>query len=493
MSHQANEDVTLKIALDWDIIGYAPTFLQAMELEFWFGPKYNDDITNIKPGLTKYNCSDFEKNYYEVSSTEFYWKNNKQLKEFELEELREENAPALEDFFGCRYVHSIYDTSKNTFIHFDGAIRGYSSDLYFYRIEQNMTEFGRRSDYTKLFRIDGKLCLKDWKDLITKYMQGNPLIYEYFDIDKPKSQFEGKPTEKTLQQELVPQSIDEGDGVRLLVSYHQKNEDFKEHSHNVSIYDVINNDGKDQSVLEYDIFEIKKALDRLNIILHIKKDTLFGVVEDGYWNIPCIFHSNGNPQEDVKITLLAIKKIFDKITEKGLDKVISFTLSWNMEDKEVRVSCFGHIEDLQKWLLSFDAIPTNRKDFKVWLDSQKKYLNANYERQVEKPKFQDISQYDGVIYIKRKIVEDKFEPTPSIEENQITCTVKIPNNEHYSKVKTGFIAPVIGYILKKATCSKTKLDYEISSYSKYLDEDVYTVIEKLEGLCYYWSDRPVHN
>jgi hypothetical protein len=46
-----------------------------------------------------------------------------------------------------------------------------------------MTEFGRRSNYTKLFRIDGKLTLSDWKSLTTNYLQGNPLIYEYFGIE----------------------------------------------------------------------------------------------------------------------------------------------------------------------------------------------------------------------------------------------------------------------------------------------------------------------
>lgn len=494
MSHQDNEAVTLKIALDWNIIGYAPTFLQTLEFEYWFGPKYDDDITNIKPGLTKHNCSDFERSYYEVSSTEFYWKNNDQLKEFELEELREENAPTLEDFFGCRYVHSIYDISKKTFVHFDGAVRGYSSDLYFDRIEQNMTEFGRRSDYTKLFRIDGKLDIKDWKNLITKYMQGNPLIYEYFNVDKPKSQFEDKEQiKKTLKEELVPQSIDEGDGIRLLVSYHQKNEDFKEHSHSVSIYDVIDNNGEDQSILEYDILEIKKALDRQNKTLFIKEDTLLGVIEDGYWNIPCIFHSEHNPQNDVKTTLLAIKKIFDKITERNLDKVISFTLSWNMEDKEVRVSCFGHIKDLQRWLLSFDEIPTNRKDFKIWLDNQKKYLNTNYERQEEKPRFKDIAQFDGVLYIKREIVDNKYEPTPVIENKQMICTIKIPNKKHYSDIQNGYITPVMACVPTKAICSKSNLDYKISPHSKFLDEDVYTKIENFEDLCFYWSDRPVVN
>ena len=180
MSLQNNDDITIKLALDWDLIGYTPTFLQSMEYEYWFGPKYNDDISSIRKGLTKHNCNEFEKEYYGISTTEFFWKENDNLKEFELEELKENIAPTMDNFFGCRYVHSIYDTTKSSFVHFDGAIRGYDSDLYFERIDQNMTDFGRRSEYTKLFRIDGKLELSNWKSLITNYMQDNPLIYGIF-------------------------------------------------------------------------------------------------------------------------------------------------------------------------------------------------------------------------------------------------------------------------------------------------------------------------
>src|SRR5690606_25429673 len=129
MSMRNNENITIKISLDWDLIGYSPTFLESMEYEYWFGPKYTDDISNIQKGLTKHNCSEFERDYHGISTTEFFWKDNNELKEFELEELRENNAPTMEDFFGCRYMHSIYDTSKETFVHFDGAIRGYNSDL----------------------------------------------------------------------------------------------------------------------------------------------------------------------------------------------------------------------------------------------------------------------------------------------------------------------------------------------------------------------------
>lgn len=494
MSYKSNDNVTLKIAIDWDMIGYAPDFLQTLEFEYWFGPKYDDDISKINPGLTKHICNDFEKQYYEISSTEFYWKNNKNLKEFELEELKENNAPTLEDFFGCRYIHSIYDTNKNTFVHFDGAIRGYTSELYFDRIDQNMTEFGRRSEYKKLFRIDGALELKAWKDLITKYMQGNPLIYEYFDIDKPKSQYRNDNIDKTSMEELVPYSIDKKDGIRILVSYHNKNEDFINKTHSISIYDTVSIDNISHSILEGNVIEIKKALERIGRSLYIKDDILFGSFKDEYWNIPCIFHSRINPEEDIKITLLALKSVFFKMIERKLNSVISFTLSWNMEDKEVRISSYGHIGNLYQWLLTFEGIPVDRTQFKKWLEDQREYVNSNFNVIIDKPLVQDIAQFDGVLFIKRKMIQGEFEPTPIEKDNSLMCQFKIPDNDSkdYSEIIEGKITPVMAYIIEKSTCSKTGLDYVDSPYSKFLDDDVHTIVEKISGLNFYWSDKPIY-
>ncbi|QKX05405.1 hypothetical protein HN014_10920 [Aquimarina sp. TRL1] len=494
MSHRGKENVTLRIAIDRDMIGYAPDFRQTLEFEYWFGPKYNDDISNISPGLTKHSSSEFEKYYYEVSSTEFYWNNNNNYKEFELEELKENEAPMIEDFYGCRYVHSIYDTSKKTFIHFDGAIRGYNTELYLDRIEQKLTEFGRKSDYKKLFRIDGSLKLKDWKSLITKYMQGNPLIYEYFEVEKPASQFDRLPKSKNLLEELVPHNLSKEDGIRLLVTYHKENKYKYCSSHNVSIYDVVQLGDISYSTLEVDVLEIQKALKRLGKNLHIKEDTLFGNIKDIYWNIPCIFHSDKNPQKDLELTISALKLVFSKMIKRDLDSIISFTLAWNMEDKEVRVSVCGHIELLHHWLSNFDTIPTIRNDFKKWLENQREYLNSNFQQVTDKPRILDIVQFDGVIYLKRQIVGEEFSPVPKEQDDLLICEYKIPNqeNEKYSSLIDGSIRPVMAYIIDKQVCSKTNLEYSKSPYSKFLDNDVHKIVEKVSGLSFYWTDKPIY-
>jgi hypothetical protein len=47
------------------------------------------------------------------------------------------------------------------------------------------------------------------------------------------------------------------------------------------------------------------------------------------------------------------------------------------------------------------------------------------------------------------------------------------------------------YFIVKATCSKTGHSYYESPYSKFLDDDTHVIIEELEGLTFYWSDKPV--
>lgn len=493
MSFKDNDEVVLKIAIDWDLIGYAQSLLPTMEFDYWFGPKYSDEIDKIDPGLTKHITTDFERDYYQLSSTEFFWKINKNLREFELEELKESEAPTEVNFYGCRYVHSIYDTNKSTFVHFDGAIRGYDSDLYFERIDQKMTDFGRRSQYKKLFRMDGKIGINDWKSLITNYMQSNPLIYEYFNAEKPKSELEKPKDNISLVEELVPHKIDENEGIKLLLSYHEKNTNYSEHSHSVSIYDVVDNGNGAIDAIEEDIIEVKKAIDRLGKKLFIKEDVLYGNFKDEYWNIPCIFHSAAEPQEDISITIQALKNIFNKLIERHLNSVISFTLAWNMEEKEVRLSSFGHVSDLIKWMNTFTSIPTIRDEFKSWLEKQRTYLNSNYEEFINKPVLKDICQYDGVIYIKRKIIDPLYHPKPIIKDESLICQLQIPTDDrNYDDIIENRIVPVMTYFIKKATCSKTGKSYYDSPYSKYLDDDVHVIIEDFEGLTFYWSDKPVN-
>ncbi|MES1222284.1 MAG: hypothetical protein ABUT20_42705, partial [Bacteroidota bacterium] len=258
MSLADNTDITIKIRFDEDMIGFAPSYHETGELEFQYGPSYSDDINKIKPGITRHVCNDSEKSYYEVNSTEFYWKNDDNEKIFETEELRSYPSPA-DNFYHCRYIHSIYNTAKNEFVHFDGAMRSYDSNSMSERDSKTFTQYGRKAIYKKLFRIDGKLPLDKWKLLITHYYQGNPLIYEYFGCKEERDAFKiDTPTYSRLQN-LLPFDIKKDEGLKLLVSYHTIPEDAHQGRY-LDIPDVMGSGEDSFYCIEKRVYEVKKVL-----------------------------------------------------------------------------------------------------------------------------------------------------------------------------------------------------------------------------------------
>jgi hypothetical protein len=288
----------------------------------------------------------------------------------------------------------------------------------------------------------------------------------------------------------VPFSIDSGDGIRMLVSYHDANSKYTD-SHTVSIFDIFGVNGEKYNVVDYDIIELKKALQRLGKQLIIPEGVLFNYAKDRYWNIPCIFHGAPNPQDDILNTILALNQLTQALIGKKREAVISFTLAWNIEDKEVRVSIMGHVDDLLAWFSQNKTIPTSRNEFIKWLEKQRKYLNQKIGKNSNAPDVEDICQLDGVLYMKRHTVGDEFNPEFQEVENGFGIKYQIPNNDNalFDEMNSHNIRPVLACIVKRKTCLKTKLNYIDSPLSKILDDDVHTSIDEIEFLHAQWSDK----
>lgn len=61
----------IKIALDEDMIGLASNFKQTIELEYWWGPKFSDNLADIPKGVTVHQADDQLKFYHGISKAEF--------------------------------------------------------------------------------------------------------------------------------------------------------------------------------------------------------------------------------------------------------------------------------------------------------------------------------------------------------------------------------------------------------------------------------------
>lgn len=217
-----------KIALDMNCIGLLGTQEAELEYQYWWGPKFNEDLNSIPAGVTVYKNEYYDGLLSDVLKTEFGWYIQDGIQTFECEEITDvENISDNEiGCFGCRFVHSMVSNITNRPYHLDGAIRAYSMEKMLQRLDVDIKHCGRDTQYKKLWRIDGDINIPLWKELITHYYRDNMQIGEYFngvdyklDLSYTK-QTNCIETEQTISVEsFIPLDMKEGDGLRINFSY----------------------------------------------------------------------------------------------------------------------------------------------------------------------------------------------------------------------------------------------------------------------------------
>ena len=185
-SEAANEaNVRGKLRLDPDMIGHPRSVRPVMELEWWNGPKFDDDIEKIPSGVTEHKHSDRDRTFSLIDRAQMWWKDPEHrettvIRTFEIEELVETPSAGLQgDAYGCRYAHAEYDVNDAILTHFDGAIRAYTEEAFLERIDRRIDRAGKHSDYSKLFRLDGSIPVPIWKRVMSDFYRGNSLVPEY--------------------------------------------------------------------------------------------------------------------------------------------------------------------------------------------------------------------------------------------------------------------------------------------------------------------------
>lgn len=487
---QGNHSV--KVRLEKDYIGYAPSWIQAHEYEYWYGPHYTDDIANIPEGLVRYESDAIDKVYTDIKSTEFIWKKKDDGRQyqFEMEEVMTAEAPTMEkDTYRCRYLHALYDLSKGEFNHFDGAIRSYDLEKIVARIETPMDKMGHQAQYTKIFRLDGHVPLDLWKSLITQYLCSNNSVYAYFGIPRP-FQAEAKEQRGKTLQDYVPYQINKGDGVRLFISYHPKEQyDAKRCFCGYDELTVIEEKNKS---MDLSTIEVAKALRKLGAEIYLPKDVKITKIADNVHNVPCIFHTgDGGCYKDVNKTLEGIRLLVAQHVKNNDDEIYSFTIGWNMDGRSVTVSFMGHVDDLHQWLVSLGAIPTKRKEFQKWEDAQNKYIHQHGNDSPLPINAKHVYN-DGMLYFKHhRIIDDVEIHDMRTDERGSRFANIATRDEVLEKLwNTGQIHAVPLMVIDEIIDRKTGESYVDSPYSVIFNETQYEARD-FRIVSYVWTTHPV--
>ncbi|MBX0290095.1 hypothetical protein K3G63_06575 [Hymenobacter sp. HSC-4F20] len=197
--HLSNPDLKLLIAVDLNRVRVDVNDRMTLEYDTWYGPKFSRDICTIPDEIVKLRLPpemdelDAQLLANSTYSLDIKW-DTEQSSEgvkriFYAEEFKSIDETITingEVYFPAKYVHSEFNVDMNCFTHFDGAMHLYTFDEYCKRIDSDINynkknSFKIKSNSIKLFRIDGKIKIETWIDLVSHFFTGNPLAYEYFE------------------------------------------------------------------------------------------------------------------------------------------------------------------------------------------------------------------------------------------------------------------------------------------------------------------------
>lgn len=474
-------NLSKKIALDFDIIGLAKDQIEEIEYQYWWGPKFDNDLNKIPNGVTVFKNERFDYLLSPYKSTEFGWYEQDERHTFECEELVEDiNLIEDEGYCACRFVHSMVNSEGNPY-HLDGAIRSYTFEQYFERQNISIKDFGRNSKYTKIWRIDNNLSIDKWKELISNFYRDNMLIGEYFGgkDEKIVESKEGE-TKKQIKTDLfIPYELIESDGILCNFSFVEKGKI---------------KDGYDIELVPTYKFGDKQCVEKLtctiNKVINLKCLNIY---------IPEIEHINFGDMiynmplykcrtlDDANQILYIIKDFILKT----YNAETTFLLSINFqivsdEEPNIIISFAAENTAFYKWFCSkeFEMLPKKNDNVIEWLKRYYKLISKLFNLKSSRKIFNYL--YGDLIHLKRvKIRENVF--TENTEEG---IKIKMNLDEKTIEILTqNNITPAIAFVENEVICSCCGADYHKCNCIAYEKQNIILTINKLQLIDYFWTNR----
>ncbi len=492
-----SQELDARIGLDPDMVGLASTYNEYIELEYWWGPKFTDELSDIDFGVTKHVAGEDQKTFHGISATEFWWHNQNEIRTFECEEIRDIPSFGVgKDSFGCRYVHSMLDKTKCIPNHMDGAIRLYDESRMIERIESDISKSGKNSNYYKLWRIDGELKISVWKELLNDYFRDNRQVGEYLggednnEYNNPHELI--TTTYSSPLSKFIPCNMEPNDGIRISVSYHEKT---PQDPNIISFIpaDFITTDDDRFYYIEYDSTEVAKLLRKKGYKVVIPNDTMLIAFEDMLLNFPRIHHSGEESISLAQVTQDVFLSLCTAWASRRDNRVISFTISIEYADKEVYFSFAGHVTDLVTWFKSEEAaLPTSQDMIGQWAENASRYIDNAFKISIDSPPLHDLLKKDGMhIFPRRFLKNNEFRMRYEENTGSLISDLMIPKDDTdlFEVLNSGKLTVACAYWVRDSKCSKCHASYNLCNCSKFLEEDVVQNMTDVPLLGAFWTNR----
>lgn len=481
-------DLKVQIALDANMIGLLGTENAELEYQYWWGPKFNEDLSSIPAGVTRHNNENYDNVFSNLSCTEFGWYVQDERQTFECEEVSDRPNIKVEDneYYGCRFVHSMLNPITNLPNHLDGAIRAYTDDQIIERLDISIDKSERDTWYTKLWRIDNDMPVSLWKELVTHYYRDNMLIGEYFSGEDKKFTniiLEDSAIDEIIPiQKYIPVDMKANDGIRIYFYYMPAIAGDMEYDIVLKSNEFLDYDGRKVRVMESETITILKLLKRYGLNIRIPATARIGQ-EDMVFNFPTFICKNVDKAKIVHQAIVDLCKIW---TDNNDNRLISYSIEVNYDNESIFFSFAGHVDDFTKIFTRIGTGFPQKDCVNEWINILYNE-NNKFPAALQNPKVSDIMTEAGCLRFKRALVPAKYLQDIKMEDKCLTVNFiekkEIIEELIENKIE---IAPI--YIIEKTKCMKCQNDYISCDCVKFVD-DTGEQIEDFKYLGATWTNR----
>lgn len=472
------------------MIGLYGTQCSSREYQYWWGPSFDDNLSNIQNGVSRYENENYNELMSNIRQTEFSWYTQDERKTFECEEITD--IPNIvsggDEYYGCRFTHSMLDGESGLPYHLDGAIRAYTDEKMLTRLDVSLVQTERDTVYTKIWRIDNKMPIPMWKELITHWYRDNHLIGEYFGgVDKGSNQNVvvnqnlNSDHKQSILAKYVPIDLKKKQGIRFSMQFHKKFISSEKFDVTIISNDYIIKPDCHEKYYESEALTLIKVVRKngANIRLPYMKRIAF---DDTVMNFP-IFRCGS--MQIAQIVQKSILELCQAWNQSECDRLLSYSLQINLEDKSVMYSFAGNVFDIEKFILEIGTSLPNQNDIPSWINRISEISNFIFEES-ESFKVTELMRADGSLHFDRQWIDKKYIEGTSVDDKGLYTTLMLSDNDRTAIENDGVNVSMV-YEIKSSQCNHCGKDYSQCNCIKFINKNILEQIKEYEGIGLVWT------
>ncbi|WP_059003904.1 hypothetical protein [Pseudomonas syringae] len=418
------EKLKVKISLDPDSIGLVDTYVNPIELDFWWGPKFSESLNDIPAGVTQYKSNERQRLFSGIEITEFWWHPQNGIQSLECEEIRDFPSYGVSDKkYGLRYVHSMIDKDGAP-DHLDGAIRLYDEEAYIERLGVSIAKAGKNTEYFKLWRIDGALGISEWKSLISDFYKDNYLIGEYFGEKHEEHSAEVDLDEDATLKYVHP-VLTQQQGVQICISYHNCIEENNSSKIHICPSDRLRD--AEHSIRFIELLAtnyLKLVRQSSDTPVSISEDIKIFAFEDHNVNLPLVIFRGNDSHIQATNMMACLLDACKELNGWGV-KIVSASFGVEYDDMMFKFSIIGHPQSIVDYLeQSLFSFPDSSFQFGEWAKFQRDLLGKGFKVGDGSSHSLGFMSHIGELKVARKYLSnDAYD----LEVGQLTLKLKDPS------------------------------------------------------------------